>query len=280
MKIVTNIQAGAPRRYIAYYRVSTDKQGQSGLGLEAQRQLCGQYIEAYGGRDASLVGEFTDIQSGRSNLRPQLLEALAECRRSGATLIVAKLDRLARNARFLSELVDGDVDVVFGNLPQLPPGSVGRFMVQIMASIAELESGMISDRTKAALEQAKKRGVKLGGAKNTQPTEDTRRLGYAAKKAKADKFANQVIEHMRDAQRAGASSLSQIAAYLNQRGVTTARGQHWTSTQVHRVLQRLEAAEQRRIEEAKARAKEVLGVSSVRRNNGAGRGMPMVRLRA
>lgn len=142
--------------YVAYYRVSTDRQGQSGLGLEAQRAA----VQAHGGEIAS---EYVEVESGAKSKRPQLAAALAECERTGATLIVAKLDRLARDAKLILQLVDAGARVKFLDLPDIDTsGPLGRFMLTILASVAELERGLISKRTKAALAAKSARGHKLG----------------------------------------------------------------------------------------------------------------------
>lgn len=264
------------KKFVAYYRVSTDRQGRSGLGLEAQRAVVMDYA---GQRAAEVVAEFTDVQSGRSNARPELANALAAARKIGATLVVAKLDRLARNARFLAELVDGDVDVVFCNLPDLPPGSIGRFMVQIMASIAELESGMISDRTSAALQQAKARGVKLGGYRGGSFSPEVIEMGWKTRAAQADVFAQEVVEQLQRYMAEGVSSRTEMARRLNQDGYRTPSGRGaWCTTSVSRILNRLAEAERRKIAEAKKRSAELLTVASTRGR--PGQRIPMVRLRA
>ncbi len=149
-------------RFVAYYRVSTDRQGQSALGLEGQQSAVRDFLN---GGDWSLTGEYTEIESGKRSDRPELARALTQCRLTGATLVVAKLDRLARNSAFLMSVVDGSGEggVVFCDLPTIPAGPVGRFIIQQMANVAELEAGLISQRTKAALQAAKARGTKLGG---------------------------------------------------------------------------------------------------------------------
>ena len=267
---------GPMKRYIAYYRVSTDRQGRSGLGLEAQRASVAEYASQ---RGAVVLEEFTDVQSGRSQDRPSLAAALAAARRTGATLVVAKLDRLARNARFLAELVDGDVDVVFCNLPDLPPGSIGRFMVQIMASIAELESGMISDRTSAALQAAKARGVKLGGYRGGSFKPEVIEQGWRTRVAQADVFAQEALEQLQRYMAEGVSSRTEMARRLNQDGYRTPSGRGtWSTTSVSRVLNRLADAERRKIAEAKKRSAELLSVASTRGR--PGQRQPMVRLRA
>lgn len=252
------------KKFIAYFRVSTEMQGRSGLGLEAQRQIVDDFIEAV--PQGQLIDTFTDIMSGRSERRPQLHAALAAAKAYGATLIVAKLDRLARNARFLGEIHEGDVDVVFCNLPQLPPGPVGRFMVQVMASIAELESGMISDRTKGAIQAAIKRGKVWGGNRGAVLTDDIRALGRAKRTEKADEYAKQSLMRLRQLMAEGLTTRVQMAARLNQEGYKTPSGKgDWTITTIKRLLNRVEAAEQREITAAKARAKEVFNVGGMRR---------------
>ncbi len=145
-------------KFVSYYRVSTDRQGRSGLGLDAQKEAVQQRLN--GGR-WQLIAEFVEIESGKRAKRPQLDAALAACKKHKAKLVVAKLDRLSRNVSFLLKLIDSGVEVLFADLPELN-GAMGRFMLTTMASVAELEAGLISERTKAALKAAKARGVKLG----------------------------------------------------------------------------------------------------------------------
>ena len=143
-------------RFVSYYRVSTTQQGRSGLGLEAQRASVRDFLN---GGAWTLAGEFTEIESGKRADRPQLAAALALCRLTGATLIVAKLDRLARNVRFLLSVVEGTgtAGVVFCDLPTVPSGAMGKFIVTQMAAVAELEAGLISKRTKDALARSTSR---------------------------------------------------------------------------------------------------------------------------
>jgi len=141
--------------YIAYYRVSTAKQGLSGLGLDAQREAVEGYLN---GNGSHLVREYTEVESGKRNDRPQLAAALAECKRLKAVLVIAKLDRLARNVHFISGLMESGVDFVAVDMP-----TANRLTLHILAAVAEHEREMISQRTRAALAQAKLRGVKLGG---------------------------------------------------------------------------------------------------------------------
>lgn len=228
--------------FVAYYRVSTERQGRSGLGLEAQKEAVARHIERERG---GLVGEFTEIESGKRNDRPQLAKALAMARAKGAVLVIAKLDRLARNARFLLSVVEGagEAGVAFCDLPQLPSGPVGKFMVTMLAAVAELEAGMISQRTKAALDAAKARGVKLGNPnlRAGSPLAAKRAAKVASAQAKAK--ARDVLPYVRAAQKAGATSLAQIAEALEARGVRTPRGKTaWAPAQVARVLEHAGAA--------------------------------------
>ncbi len=150
--------AAPPRRFVAYLRVSTEGQGRSGLGLDAQRQAVTSHLAQHGGE---LLAEFQEIESGRKPGRPQLAAALACCRTRRAALLVAKLDRLSRDARFLLNLVEGagEAGVVFCDLP---PGPMGRFLLTQMAAVADLEAGLTGQRTRAALAAAKARGTRLG----------------------------------------------------------------------------------------------------------------------
>ena len=142
------------KMYAGYLRISTRGQQQSGLGLDAQRTTISSHI------NGNSLKEFVECESGRRDSRPELARALAYCRRSGATLIIAKMDRLSRNARFILELLDSDVELVFCDMPSVS-GATGRFLLNSMAAVAQLEAGLISERTKAALQAARARGVRL-----------------------------------------------------------------------------------------------------------------------
>ena len=148
-------------KIIPYRRVSTDKQGKSGLGLEAQEDAIRQYASI---NKCQILRAFTEVESGKKSDRPELTKAFAHARRIGATVVIAKLDRLTRNTRFLLELIEAGADVAFCELPQIPPGPMGKFFLTLMAAVAELEAGLISQRTKAALKAYKARGGKLGAA--------------------------------------------------------------------------------------------------------------------
>ena len=164
--------------FIAYYRVSTSRQAQSGLGLDAQKQAVLDFINGNGDQ---IVAEFTEVESGKRCDRPELNNSLNQCRETGAKLVIARLDRLARNAAFLLTLRDSGVEFVAADMPD-----ANRLTVGIMALVAEDEAERISQRTKAALAAAKARGVKLGGirsweAVNTSISRRTRRLPLMAK---------------------------------------------------------------------------------------------------
>jgi DNA invertase Pin-like site-specific DNA recombinase len=225
-------------RFIAYYRVSTASQGRSGLGLEAQQAAVRMFLN--GGR-WSLLEEFTEVESGKRNDRPQLAKALATCRLTGATLVVAKLDRLARNARFLLSIVEGcgDGGVVFCDLPTIPAGPVGKFLVTQMAAVAELEAGLIGQRTRAALRAAKARGIALGGWRGGPKIDG--QLGADANRKQAEAFAAKLAPVITDMQGRGLS-LRQIAAQLTAQGIRTPRGGQWSACAVRNVLLRLAPA--------------------------------------
>ena len=195
----------AQGRFVSYLRVSTARRGISGLGLEAQRESVANYLN--GGR-WSLVKEVVEVESGKRNDRPAIAEALRLCRLHRATLIIAKLDRLARNVHFISSLMEASVDFVAVDFPQ-----ANRLTVHILAAVAEHEASMISARTKAALTAAKARGVKLGGQRGSLD-----------------------LPPIDDIRAAGLTSPQQIADGLNQRGIAAARGGVWSSVQVRRVL--------------------------------------------
>jgi len=238
-------------RFIAYYRVSTDKQGKSGLGLEAQRQAVMNYLN---GGEWKIIAEFTEVESGKRSDRPQLDAALKAARLHRAAIVVSKVDRLTRSVAFLSKLLEADVDVRFADLPQIE-GPTGRFMLQQMASVAELEAGMIADRTKKALAAAKANGKKLGGPRRYVIGKDeegnkiygdrvvmpaSARIAAArAVSKRVDARADDIAPTIKELQAAGAESLRAIAEGLNAAGVPTSRGYgKWSATQVMRVLDR------------------------------------------
>ncbi len=228
------VSGGSTSLFVAYYRVSTDKQGRSGLGLDAQREAVSRYISGVAG---DLVAEFEEVESGKRRDRPQLTLALADVRARGATLIIAKLDRLARDAEFLLSInraagVDG---IVFCDLPQFP-GPAGRLMVTMVAAFAEFEAGLISQRTKAAMAAAKARGVRMGNPHLRAGTPGAMSIARAERSRLASVHAADVLPFIVAARKAGAESLSEVAAALTARGIhTSSGGSIWGSSQVWRI---------------------------------------------
>jgi len=228
-------------KFISYLRVSTDKQGRSGLGMEAQRAAVDSYLN--GGR-WTLAAEYVETESGRRSDRPKLAKALAHAKAIGATVVFAKLDRLTRNVDLLRSLVASDVDLVFCDLPHVPPGAMGRFLLTQMASVAELEAGLISERTKAALAAAKARGVKLGnpnGARALKGKQIGNKQAVVAVKANAERRAANLKGIIDDLCVQGIKSVRTITAELNARGILTPRDGAWHPTSVARLLARLSA---------------------------------------
>lgn len=224
-------------KVISYLRVSTDKQGKSGLGIAAQQKAIEDYLS--GGKH-SVVSSFTEVESGKHNDRPKLQEAIAACRLHKATLVVAKVDRLTRSVGFLHKLIDAGVDVRFCDLPQLE-GAVGRFMLTQMVAVAELEAGFISKRTKDALASAKARGTKLGGNRG-----HLHRVQHIASVASATARSNKATSRAKDLapiirdQMSKGLSLRAIGSHLDTLGIKTSKGSAWTAASVQRVIKRLE----------------------------------------
>ncbi|QHD67420.1 recombinase family protein [Sphingobium yanoikuyae] len=224
----------AEGKFCAYYRVSTQKQGRSGLGLEAQQKAVADYLN---GGAWELSAEFTEIESGRNVEREELAKALRHCELTGATLVVAKLDRLSRDAVFLLTLQKSPVKIIFADMP-----FADKMMIGIMAIIAEWEAEQISRRTKAALAAAKARGVKLGGDRgNVIPAQKGAALSAKNRSRAADERAAKVMHYVEEAKAAGHTSLRQIASYLDHHGVTTPRGKQWTAAAVSSLIARSSA---------------------------------------
>lgn len=227
----------ASGKWVAYYRVSTDKQGKSGLGLDAQRTSVAAFLN---GGDWHMVKEFTEVESGKRDDRPQLQAAIEACHMYGAKLVIAKLDRLSRDAHFLLGLEKGGVDFVAADMP-----NANRLTIGIMAMVAEEERRAISARTKAALQAAKARGTKLGGhrtdadGKAVTLSLDAIAKGRETIARRANAKASRIAPAIRELRATGVTSLTGIAQGLNELGIPTPRGGRWQAVQVHRVLARL-----------------------------------------
>jgi DNA invertase Pin-like site-specific DNA recombinase len=223
----------ATGKFVAYLRVSTDKQGRSGLGIDAQLATITSYLN---GGAWELLQKFREVESGKNSKRPRLQEAMDECKRTGATLIIAKLDRLSRDPDFIGMVMKSSIDFVACDMPE-----ANRFTIRIMAALAEKEREMISERTTAALKAAKARGIPLGKPENATP--EGRRKGIAASREvrqnKADSFARETRPIIEDYQRDGLS-LRVIAAKLTERNILTARGKtaSWSHVAVKKILDR------------------------------------------
>jgi len=213
----------AEGKYIAYYRVSTDRQGTSGLGLEAQRSAVRQFLN---GGEWKLIAEFTEVESGKRTKRPQLAAALEACKKHRATLVIAKLDRLARNVHFISGLMESSVEFVAADNPH-----ANRLMIHMLAAFAEHERELISVRTRQALHAARLRGVVLGGpniaALNREKAEE------------AGAFARSMAPVIETLRAEGFKTLRQLVSELNSRGVPSARGGRWHLRSLQLLLGRL-----------------------------------------
>jgi len=211
--------------FVCYYRVSTTQQGQSGLGLEAQQQAVRNYAEKVQG---AVLDELTEVESGKRSDRPILNQAIELCRQTGATLLVAKLDRLSRNLHFVTTLQQSKVNFVAVDNPHATP-----FLIHILVAVAELERTMVSARTKAALESAKRRGTKLGNPRFHES------LGRAreCRRVQSHQRLGELVPVVRELQRSGLSRLKDLAGGLNRRGFKTSMGCEFTPTHVQRILQ-------------------------------------------
>ena len=208
--------------FVSYLRVSTQRQGQSGLGIEAQRTAVDQYVTNVGGK---LLSEHIEVESGSKSHRPILVQSIALAKKSGAILVIAKLDRLARNVAFVSALMEAGVEFVAVDFP-----AANKLLIHIMAAVAEHERMLISERTKAALAVAKSRGVRLGV--------NGQRLAERHK-AQAVEFAQALHQPVVDALRSKPQTLQTVADHLNLCGKLTREGARWSPTGVRRLMSRL-----------------------------------------
>ena len=227
------VKAPKPQSFITYIRVSTARQGRSGLGLDAQREAIRLHIGA-----GKIAAEFVEVESGKSaDNRPQLAAALAACKLRGATLVIAKLDRLSRNVAFIATMMDAGVDFVACDFP-----SANRLTLHILAAVAEHERAMISARTIAALAAAKRRGAILGNPRLEPGTARTARVARAANVAASNERAAGYADAIAQARAAGATTLQAVADHLTAAEIPTARGATtWTAEQVRRVETKLAA---------------------------------------
>ena len=215
--------------FVLYFRVSTDRQGASGLGLEAQRAAVVSFLN---GGSWKVAAEFVEVESGKNNDRVELAKAIKACRLYGAKLLIAKLDRLSRDAHFLLGLEKAGVEFTAADMP-----NANRLTVGIMAMVAEEERRMISARTKAALQAAKARGQVLGGFRGVKIDDAARASSVASRKAAASARALDVAPTIAELQASGVTSLGALARALTERGILTARGgSEWSAVQVSRAL--------------------------------------------
>lgn len=214
-------------KHIAYYRVSTGKQGASGLGLDAQRKAVLDYL------GSNPIQEYTEVESGKLNNRPQLQAALSMARLTGATLVVAKLDRLSRNAAFLNTLMDSGQAVVFADMPH-----ADRLTIGMMAQLAQWERDVISKRTKEALAVARERGRILGGDRGNLPAVSAvgRQRSILTRTARAAERKAAIMPYVEAARAAGATTLQAIASHLNALHITTPQGGIWHPASIKRLI--------------------------------------------
>ena len=216
--------------YVSYLRVSTQKQGHSGLGLEAQREIIQKHLY-----DTTPISEFIEIESGRKKDRPKLKEALDLCRKTGATLIVAKLDRLARNVSFLSSLLETDVEIIFCDFPQ-----ANKMVLHILSAISQYEAELTASRTKSALAAKKARGYKLGNPEHLlDKHQQAIQNSIMTCKTKADNNPNnkRAVAMLRTLVKEN-RSLNEMAKILNDEGFVTSQGAKFSKSTIHKLIKR------------------------------------------
>jgi DNA invertase Pin-like site-specific DNA recombinase len=219
-------------KFIAYYRVSTQKQGKSGLGLDAQKKMVADFASMNGGE---IIAEYEEVESGKNDSRPELMKAMQHASLIGGRLLVGKLDRLSRDLHFILSLQKSRMDFVVADMP-----GCDSFTINIYGALAQREREMIASRTKAGLAAAKARGVKLG-TNNLKPelVKEASAKGAQVRRQKADDFAVKVRPVI-DAMLAQGRSLRAVAVELDNLGVQTARGCKWTATAVKNAMARIQ----------------------------------------
>ena len=222
-------------RYVAYYRVSTERQGRSGLGLDAQKAAVEALVKRSGG---VLRAEFTEVQSGKDDDRPQLGEALKLCRLTNSTLLIAKLDRLSRNVAFLATLQQSGTKFIACDLPE-----ANELVVHILAAVAQAERKAISERTRAALAAAKARGVHLGNPRLKPGTRASAAIASRARSERASDRAKELFDVLENAAKSGHVTLRQVAHYLNELGIASPNGRQWHPNSVRRIRQHVAFAD-------------------------------------
>jgi DNA invertase Pin-like site-specific DNA recombinase len=225
----------APGKFVSYLRVSTDRQGKSGLGLEAQRKAVEDFLN---GGHWELIAEFVEVETGKNDDRPMLRDALLRAKVTGATVVIAKLDRLSRNLAFIATLQDSGARFLAADMPE-----ANETMIQFMAVIAQHERKMISARTKAALTAAKARGQKLGTPNLTAlqaagAGKPGWTAGADARRRLADEHARNILPIIEAIRAEGITSLGGIARALSEKGILTALGGRWDATRVRKILRR------------------------------------------
>lgn len=219
-------------KVVSYLRVSTARQGASGLGIEAQRAALAAFVSS---GNHTVIAEHVEIESGAKSQRPELMAALEACKLHRATLVIAKLDRLARNVAFIANLMDGGVEFVACDMPQ-----ANKLTLHLLAAIAEHEREMISQRTKAALQSAKQRGTRLGNPNGAKAFAGSSIVAAAKSTSlrvtKAGRFVSSLLPVVQDIQAAGINRSVEIATALNKRRIPAPSGGIWHDAQVHRML--------------------------------------------
>jgi DNA invertase Pin-like site-specific DNA recombinase len=226
-------------RYVAYYRVSTERQGRSGLGLDAQKAAVEALLKRSGG---ALRAEFTEVQSGKDDERPQLGEALKLCRLTNSTLLIAKLDRLSRNVAFLATLQQSGTRFIACDLPE-----ANELVVHILAVVAQAERKAISERTRATLAAARARGIRLGNPRLKPGTRASAAIASRTRSQRAIDRARELFDVIETAVKLGHVTLRQIAHYLNELGITSPNGRQWHPNSV-RIWQHLAFASPPRVQ--------------------------------